>query len=71
MEARSQAEARVAELEGKLAEDWANMDVLAAHRAARDELKELLDAGRCCSRGQRAATVTKRTAGGVVEACTQ
>ena len=35
-------EARVAELEGKLAEDWANMDVLSAHRAARDELKALL-----------------------------
>ena len=35
-------EARVAELEGKLATDWTNMDVLAAHRAARDELTELL-----------------------------
>ena len=35
-------EARVAELEGKLAEDWANMDVLSAHRAARDQLKALL-----------------------------
>ena len=35
-------EARVSELEGKLAEDWANMDVLSAHRAARDELKALL-----------------------------
>jgi len=28
-------EARVAELEAKLASDWTNMDVLAAHRAAR------------------------------------
>ena len=37
------AEARVYELEGKLAEDWANMDVLAAHRAARDELQTLLE----------------------------
>ncbi|MGH3133388.1 MAG: ribosomal protection-like ABC-F family protein [Gaiellaceae bacterium] len=36
------AETRVAELEGRLADDWANMDVLSAHRAARDELKELL-----------------------------
>ena len=36
------AEARLAELEAKLAEDWANMDVLTAHRAARDELKGLL-----------------------------
>ena len=35
-------ETRVAELEGKLATDWTNMDVLAAHRAARDELAELL-----------------------------
>ena len=35
-------EARVSELEGKLAEDWTNMDVLSAHRAARDELKALL-----------------------------
>jgi ATP-binding cassette subfamily F protein 3 len=35
-------EGRVSELEGKLADDWTNMDVLTAHRAARDELKELL-----------------------------
>jgi ATP-binding cassette subfamily F protein 3 len=35
-------EVRVSELEGKLAEDWTNMDVLTAHRAARDELKGLL-----------------------------
>jgi ATP-binding cassette subfamily F protein 3 len=35
-------EARVSELEGKLADDWTNMDVLAAHRASRDELKKLL-----------------------------
>jgi ATP-binding cassette subfamily F protein 3 len=35
-------EARVTELEGKLADDWTNMDVLAAHRASRDELKRLL-----------------------------
>jgi len=36
------AEARIADLEGKLSEDWANMDVLAAHRASRDELQGLL-----------------------------
>jgi ATP-binding cassette, subfamily F, member 3 len=36
------AETRVSELEGKLADDWTNMDVLAAHRASRDELKSLL-----------------------------
>ena len=35
-------EARIAELERKLADDWTNMDVLGAHRAARDELKALL-----------------------------
>jgi ATP-binding cassette subfamily F protein 3 len=43
IEARiAETEARVEELERKLAEDWTNMDVLAAHRAARDQLKELL-----------------------------
>ena len=36
-------EARIAELERKLADDWANMDVLGAHRAARDELVRLLE----------------------------
>src|SRR5919106_902671 len=35
-------EARVSELERRLADDWANMDVLAAHRASRDELEALL-----------------------------
>jgi len=35
-------EARISELEGKLAGDWSDMDVLTAHRAARDELQELL-----------------------------
>ncbi len=38
----AETEARVEELERKLADDWTNMDVLAAHRAARDQLKELL-----------------------------
>jgi ATP-binding cassette, subfamily F, member 3 len=36
-------EARIAELEGKLADDWTNMDVLGAHRTARDELVALLE----------------------------
>jgi ATP-binding cassette, subfamily F, member 3 len=36
-------EARIAELEGKLADDWSDMDVLGAHRAARDELVALLE----------------------------
>ena len=37
-------EATVAELERKLADDgWDDMDLLTAHRAARDELQSLLD----------------------------
>jgi ATP-binding cassette, subfamily F, member 3 len=35
-------EEAVAELERQLAEDWSNVELLAAHRAARDELQELL-----------------------------
>jgi ATP-binding cassette subfamily F protein 3 len=35
-------EQRVAELEQQLAVDWSDMDVLASHRAARDELQQLL-----------------------------
>jgi len=35
-------EARIADLERRLADDWTNMDVLGAHRAARDELTALL-----------------------------
>jgi ATP-binding cassette subfamily F protein 3 len=37
------AEARVAELETRLADDWSDVDVLAEHRRARDELQALLD----------------------------
>jgi ATP-binding cassette subfamily F protein 3 len=36
-------EARIAELEGKLVDDWTNMDVVGAHRTARDELVALLE----------------------------
>jgi ATP-binding cassette subfamily F protein 3 len=36
-------EATVADLERKLADDWNDMDLLTAHRAARDELQSLLD----------------------------
>ena len=32
----------VAELERKLADDWTNVETLAAHRRARDELQALL-----------------------------
>jgi ATP-binding cassette subfamily F protein 3 len=37
-----EAESRIAELERKLSDDWTDMDVLTAHRAARDELTDLL-----------------------------
>ncbi len=37
------AEQRVAELERRLADDWGDVDLLAAHRAARDELQALLE----------------------------
>jgi ATP-binding cassette subfamily F protein 3 len=44
LEARITAtEAQVEELERTLANDWTNMDALAAHLAARDSLKELLE----------------------------
>ena len=44
LEARiSATEARIEELERRLTEDWTNMDVLTGHRAARDELTELLE----------------------------
>ena len=36
------AEARVADLERTLSDDWTNMDVLTAHRTARDDLTALL-----------------------------
>ena len=38
----AEVEYRISELEGKLAGDWNDMDVLTAHRAARDELQALL-----------------------------
>ena len=38
----ARAEARVAELEQKLAQDWADMALLSAHRAAREDLEALL-----------------------------
>jgi ATP-binding cassette subfamily F protein 3 len=36
-------EAEIAELERRLAEDWTNVDTLAAHRAARERLEALLE----------------------------
>jgi ATP-binding cassette subfamily F protein uup len=36
-------ETEVAELEAKLAEDWTNVDVLAAHKRSRDALTALLE----------------------------
>ncbi len=38
-----QLEETVADLERRLADDWGDVDLLAAHRAARDELTALLD----------------------------
>jgi hypothetical protein len=35
-------EARIAELERSLAQDWADVDTIAAHRRARTELQERL-----------------------------
>ena len=36
-------EEAVADLERRLAEDWGDVDLLTAHRAARDELQALLE----------------------------
>jgi hypothetical protein len=36
-------ETAVADLERRLANDWGDVELLAAHRAARDELQALLD----------------------------
>jgi ATP-binding cassette subfamily F protein 3 len=38
----ARTEGRVTELERKLAEDWTNIDLVSAHRAARDDLAALL-----------------------------
>ena len=38
----ARAEARVADLEQKLAADWGDADLLAAHREAREDLEALL-----------------------------
>jgi hypothetical protein len=35
-------EALIGRIEGKLAEDWSDADAVAAHRAAREELQNLL-----------------------------
>ena len=44
VEARiAEQEATVADLERKLADDWGDLELLTAHRAARDELQSLLD----------------------------
>ena len=44
VEARiAQQEKTVADLERRLADDWTDMELLTAHRAARDELQSLLD----------------------------
>ena len=47
------------------------MDVLSAHRAARDELKALLDRWELLFEGDRIAGDESADAGGVDRACTQ
>jgi uncharacterized coiled-coil protein SlyX len=39
----AELEQTVASLEQRLAEDWADVDLLSAHRAARDELQALIE----------------------------
>ena len=39
----SAREERISELERALADDWSNVDVIAAHRRERDELQALLE----------------------------
>ena len=39
----ARTEERVAELERQLADDWTNVDLVTAHRAARDDLAALLE----------------------------
>ena len=39
----ARSEAKVAELEGRLAEDWSDTKLAAAHAAAREELQTLLE----------------------------
>ena len=39
----ARAETRVGDLEAKIAEDWTNVDLVSAHRAARDDLQALLE----------------------------
>jgi multidrug resistance efflux pump len=37
------AEARLADVEQKLADDWADVELVAAHKRARDDLQRLLE----------------------------
>ena len=46
----ARSEERVAELERQLADDWTNVDLVAAHRAARDDLRRCSRAGKRSSR---------------------
>jgi ATP-binding cassette, subfamily F, member 3 len=51
-------EAEVADLERRLAEDWSNADLLAAHREARDELRRLMSRWERLFEAQQAERVT-------------
>ena len=56
LEARiATSEEQIAALEARLAEDWTDMDVLTAHRAARDELARLLERWEVLFEGAAAA----------------
>jgi hypothetical protein len=57
-------EARVVELERLLADDWTNMDTLTAHRAARDELRNLLERWEELFEGAQSAEAEGAGAGG-------
>ncbi|MDX6511847.1 MAG: hypothetical protein QOE36_1351, partial [Gaiellaceae bacterium] len=47
-------ERTIADLETRLADDWSDVDTVAAHRRARDELQELLGRWETLFEGQQA-----------------
>ena len=50
----------VAELERRLAENWTDMDLLAAYTSGREELDACSPAGRCSSPKRRRKSTTSR-----------
>ena len=49
----ARTEERIADLERQIADDWTNVDLVNAHRAARDDLPRCSHAGRTCSSRRR------------------